>query len=62
MSRALATPTQADLDEGRRDDGPTTENRAERRRLRRAGRLLKEEREILKKVAAFFAKETDATR
>jgi len=49
---------QADLDEGRRDDGATTEAR----RLRRAVRALREEREILKTAAAFFATETDSTR
>src|SRR5579884_3901648 len=52
--------TQADLDEGRRDDGVTTEEREELRRLRREVRILREEREILKEAAAFFAKETDS--
>ena len=50
----------ADRDEGRRDDGPTTAESEEVRRLRREVRQLKEEREILKKAAAWFARETDA--
>ena len=50
---------QADLDEGRRSDGLTTDERSELRRLRRENRQLKIEREILKKATAWFARETN---
>jgi transposase len=48
---------QADIDDGRRD-GLSTDEKAELARLRRENRVLREEREILKKATAFFAKET----
>jgi len=51
---------QLDLDEGRRKDGLTTEERKEITRLRRENRRLREERDILKKAAAWFARETDS--
>ena len=49
---------QADRDEGRRDDGLTTTERTELQQLRRDNARLREEREILKKAAAWFARET----
>jgi transposase len=51
---------QADLDDGQRHDGLTSDEQEELRRLRRENRILREEREILKKGAAFFAQETGA--
>jgi transposase len=49
---------QADRDAGRRHDGLTTDERTELQRLRRENATLREEREILKKAAAWFARET----
>jgi transposase len=49
---------QAERDAGRRSDGLTTDERQELQRLRRENKILREEREILKKAAAWFARET----
>ena len=51
---------QADLDEGVRTDGLSTSERQELNQLRRETRRLRMEREILKKAAAWFARETDS--
>jgi transposase len=51
---------QADVDAGIRKDGMPTDERDELRRLKRENRQLKLEREILKKAAAWFARESDS--
>jgi transposase len=49
---------QAERDGGLRKDGLTTAERDELTKLRRENRQLKQEREILAKAAAWFARET----
>ncbi len=49
---------QAEIDEGRRD-GVSSEQQEELRRLRRENRTLTMEREVLRKAAVFFAKESE---
>ena len=49
---------QADRGAGRGDDGLPEAERAELARLRRENRQLRQEREILAKAAAWFARET----
>ena len=51
---------QADRDAGRRADGLTSTERDELRRLQRENKTLREERDILKKAAAWFARETNS--
>jgi transposase len=46
-------------DRHERDDGLTSDEREELRRLRRENARLKQERDLLKRAAAFFASETE---
>src|SRR6516164_9033589 len=53
---------QADRDEGRRQDGATSAERQELTRLRRENRRLRQERDILAKAAAWFARSLASAR
>ena len=52
---------QARIDAGEAE-GLTTDEREELRRLRAENRTLRMERDLMKKAAAFFAKDSDPTR
>ena len=50
----------AEIEKQRRPDGPlTSDERAELRRLQREVAVLRQERDFLKKAAAFFAQDDD---
>ena len=53
---------QAELDAGQRQDGLTTDQKAKIAKLRREVKRLKQEQEILKKAAVWFAQETNLVR
>ncbi len=52
---------QAERDLGVREDGLPTDEKSELRQLRREVRILREEKTILKKAAAWFAEESGST-
>lgn len=52
---------QADIDAGRRD-GLTTDEQAELKKLRSENRVLRMEKDLLEKAAAFFAAKNSPTR
>jgi len=52
---------QAERDTGKRSDGPTSAEHEELIRLRRENHRLRQERDILSKAAAWFARESKAS-
>jgi len=50
---------QDQIERRERDDGLTVAEREELRRLRRENKRLEQERDLLKRAAAFFARETE---
>jgi transposase len=53
---------QDQVDRHERDDGITTDEREELARLRRENQRLRQERDLLKRAAAFFAAENETRR
>ena len=51
---------QHERDGGQRSDGLSTDERLELRRLQRENKQLRTERDILKRAAAWFARESDS--
>ena len=54
-------PQKQSVDAGKRADGPTSAEREELGRLRRENHRLRQERDILAKAAAWFARESKAS-
>ena len=59
MRRCAIGAGRTQLDRHERDDGLTTDEREELSRLRRENARLRQERDILKRATAFFARETE---